>query len=181
MRLFLVWWGFIVEHCINIGLMPFDKNLDRLLSIETGNGKWVWLHPEAVARDLQWRIQDFPEGATTPEWGANLLFGMISAENCMKMETNWTGDPSFLARPLYPPMDFAKHILWSLCSVCGQTRKGRPVSLHFSFQIRPKFQNATFKQPNGIFNQVCHDVKSYNLTAFVICMFVFVSWHVCYF
>ena len=70
------------------------KNLDLPLQAETGNDKQGWLDPELVARDLQWQIQDFPEGATTQEWGANLLFGMIFAENCMKMK-----------------MDFVKHTL----------------------------------------------------------------------
>ena len=31
----------------------------------------------------QWRIQDFPE------WGSNLLFGHMFAENCMKMKEIW--------------------------------------------------------------------------------------------
>ena len=34
----------------------------------------------------QWRIQDFPKGATNPRGGAKLLFGIIFAENCKKMK-----------------------------------------------------------------------------------------------
>ena len=44
---------------------------------------------------LQWRVQDFPEGAPTPEGGVNLLFGIIFAEN-VKMH------PS--AHPVDPPL-----------------------------------------------------------------------------
>ena len=36
---------------------------------------------------MQWRIQDFPDGGTYPQGGgANLLFGKIFLENCMKMK-----------------------------------------------------------------------------------------------
>ena len=42
---------------------------------------------------IQWRIQDFPTGGGggTPEEVANRLFGIIFAENCMKMKKklNW--------------------------------------------------------------------------------------------
>ena len=35
----------------------------------------------------QWRIQDFLDGSTNPQdGGANLLFGQILPENCMKMK-----------------------------------------------------------------------------------------------
>ena len=34
----------------------------------------------------QWRIQDSPEEAAKPEVGANLLFGIIFADNYMKMK-----------------------------------------------------------------------------------------------
>ena len=41
---------------------------------------------------IQWRIQDFPEGGANPwDWGKNLLFGKIFAENCMKMKDNQGG------------------------------------------------------------------------------------------
>ena len=33
----------------------------------------------------------FPRGPPTPGGGANLLFGIIFAENFMKMKKNWTG------------------------------------------------------------------------------------------
>ena len=40
----------------------------------------------------QWRIQDFPEGAPIPEGGANLLFGIIIAENHMTIKKmHWEG------------------------------------------------------------------------------------------
>ena len=35
---------------------------------------------------FQWRIQDFPQGNANPKCGANLLFGIILAENSMKMK-----------------------------------------------------------------------------------------------
>ena len=37
----------------------------------------------------QRRIQDFPEGAPTPEGGANLLFGITFVEN-YENQKNWT-------------------------------------------------------------------------------------------
>ena len=37
-----------------------------------------------------WRIQDFPRGECQSKiGGANLSFGIIFAENCMKRKTNW--------------------------------------------------------------------------------------------
>ena len=39
--------------------------------------------------ELQWRIQDFPEGT-----GANLFFGKIFAENCMKEKLDREVHPS---------------------------------------------------------------------------------------
>ena len=39
------------------------------------------------ARTYQWRIQDFPDGATNPcVWAKNLLLGKIFAKNCMKLK-----------------------------------------------------------------------------------------------
>ena len=40
----------------------------------------------------RWQIQNFPDGAPTPDFGAkNLLFRKVSVENCMKKKRNWTG------------------------------------------------------------------------------------------
>ena len=36
-----------------------------------------------------WRIQDFPRGHQ-PRGLANILFGIIFAENCMEMKKKWT-------------------------------------------------------------------------------------------
>ena len=44
---------------------------------------------------MQWRVQDFPEGAPTPEGGVNLLFVIIFAEN-VEMHP--------LAHPVDPPL-----------------------------------------------------------------------------
>ena len=38
------------------------------------------------ASDFQGRIQDFPERGANPRRGANLLFGILFVENCMKMK-----------------------------------------------------------------------------------------------
>ena len=52
---------------------------------------------------LQWLIQDFPDGAPTPEEGTNLLFGIIIAENCNKMKKKiGLGRASFV--PPDPPL-----------------------------------------------------------------------------
>ena len=38
---------------------------------------------------VEWQIQDFPEGvAASPEGSANLLFGIMFAENYMKVKKN---------------------------------------------------------------------------------------------
>ena len=42
---------------------------------------------DSVFSMLQWRIQDFSDGGTSPWiWAKSLLFGKIFAENCMKMK-----------------------------------------------------------------------------------------------
>ena len=52
----------------------------------------------------QWRIQDFPEAPTPAGLGANLLFGIIFAENCMKiLKIGLRGACASLA-PLGPPL-----------------------------------------------------------------------------
>ena len=51
---------------------------------------------------LQWRIQDFPDGAVTLKGGsANLLFGHIFPENCMKTKEIGLRDTSLIPPP--PP------------------------------------------------------------------------------
>ena len=62
---------------------------------------------------LQWRIQDFSgplTGEPTPEGGANLLFGIIFAENCMKMEKKWTKRGAHVARTFLDPP-----LLYGMC------------------------------------------------------------------
>ena len=45
--------------------------------------------PIVFVRRSQWRIQDFPDGGSQPQrGGANLLFGQLFRENCMKMKEN---------------------------------------------------------------------------------------------
>ena len=39
-----------------------------------------------ILKPEQWRIQDFPDRGAYLQWGANLLFGHIFPENCMKMK-----------------------------------------------------------------------------------------------
>ena len=54
------------------------------------------------AHSLQWWIQDFPEGAPTPEGGSdNLLFSINSTENCMKMKKM---DSEGVRGTLVPPL-----------------------------------------------------------------------------
>ena len=56
---------------------------------------------------MQWRIQDFPDdGGVNPQAGdANLLFGQIFPENCIKIkEIGPRGEPRVPGAPSDPPM-----------------------------------------------------------------------------
>ena len=64
--------------------------------------KFQWL-----SQQLQWRIQDFPDGGANPKGNTNLLFDQLFPENCMKMkEINWTERRPSLASPLDLPMNY---------------------------------------------------------------------------
>ena len=55
---------------------------------------------------MQWRIQDFPDrGAPTPKMLIkSILFGKISAENCMKMKEIGQEGERLPSAHLNPPM-----------------------------------------------------------------------------
>ena len=51
----------------------------------------VWRCADKVTKmfssaPIQWRIWDFLDGGANPRLGANLLFAIFFAENCMKMK-----------------------------------------------------------------------------------------------
>ena len=68
-------------------LMPKLKddviNLTLTLSIRRTSSCRI-----SIFHHNQWQIQHFPKVAPTPMWGRNLLFGKITAKNCIKGKEN---------------------------------------------------------------------------------------------
>ena len=88
--------------------MRVNKYVIHLFDFED-DFKDFYFKPKLMSVGLiQWRIQDFPVGggsANAQVGGANLLFGQIFPENCMKMkEIGPRGGRVSLAPPLDPPM-----------------------------------------------------------------------------
>ena len=69
--------------------------------------------------DGQWRIQDFQGGASTPEVGVNLLllFGIIFAENCMKVGLRRGARPVPPPLPNRPMRDRCVLTQWRICKL----------------------------------------------------------------
>ena len=53
---------------------------------------------------MQWRIQDFPDGDTTPDFGVKIYYFEGFAKICMKSERNWTESGGRGHVPSAPPM-----------------------------------------------------------------------------
>ena len=99
--------GLLIRCCTDVGFPMIHPRISRLHVLKRTfylrKGPWT-LH---LSIPLQWRIQDFLEGAPTPEEGANLLFGQYYTKNCVKMKKYWARGSARNTCPLDPPLPYA--------------------------------------------------------------------------